>query len=98
MLFFFFFSSRRRHTRSLRDWSSDVCSSDLESMNGTLYVAPSPWFATAGPKGSFEIADVPPGRYKLETWCEKLPGTEREVAVRPGETLSVDVSLAAAKP
>src|SRR5436190_6621398 len=29
MLFFFFFSSRRRHTRSLCDWSSDVCSSDL---------------------------------------------------------------------
>src|SRR5206468_7891906 len=28
-LFFFFFSSRRRHTRSDRDWSSDVCSSDL---------------------------------------------------------------------
>src|SRR6266496_5162939 len=27
--FFVFFSSRRRHTRSLRDWSSDVCSSDL---------------------------------------------------------------------
>src|SRR5206468_7207338 len=26
----FFFSSRRRHTRSDRDWSSDVCSSDLE--------------------------------------------------------------------
>src|SRR5215204_2196325 len=29
MIFFFFFSSRRRHTRSLCDWSSDVCSSDL---------------------------------------------------------------------
>src|SRR6266496_4714697 len=29
MLFYFFFSSRRRHTSSLRDWSSDVCSSDL---------------------------------------------------------------------
>src|ERR1035437_10666068 len=27
--FFFFFSSRRRHTRYWRDWSSDVCSSDL---------------------------------------------------------------------
>src|SRR5438034_8105742 len=27
--FKFFFSSRRRHTRSLCDWSSDVCSSDL---------------------------------------------------------------------
>src|SRR3989449_4619855 len=30
--FFFFFSSRRRHTRCSRDWSSDVCSSDLESL------------------------------------------------------------------
>src|SRR6185312_2841231 len=29
MPLFFFFSSRRRHTRSDRDWSSDVCSSDL---------------------------------------------------------------------
>src|SRR2546429_1286135 len=29
--FFFFFSSRRRHTRCSRDWSSDVCSSDLRS-------------------------------------------------------------------
>src|SRR5437870_8183400 len=28
-LYFFFFSSRRRHTRWPRDWSSDVCSSDL---------------------------------------------------------------------
>src|SRR5699024_11490212 len=28
----FFLSSRRRHTRSKRDWSSDVCSSDLDEM------------------------------------------------------------------
>src|SRR6266702_3461105 len=28
---FFFFSSRRRHTRWPRDWSSDVCSSDLDA-------------------------------------------------------------------
>src|SRR5699024_710993 len=36
--YFFFFSSRRRHTRSKRDWSSDVCSSDL-MMNGLLLTA-----------------------------------------------------------
>src|SRR2546422_1341792 len=30
-MFFFFFSSRRRHTRCSRDWSSDVCSSDLSN-------------------------------------------------------------------
>src|SRR2546429_2432939 len=32
--FFFFFSSRRRHTRCSRDWSSDVCSSDLDEAVG----------------------------------------------------------------
>src|SRR5207247_8069118 len=31
----FFFSSRRRHTRSTRDWSSDVCSSDLAGTSRT---------------------------------------------------------------
>src|SRR5205809_6148519 len=31
-LMFFFFSSRRRHTRCSRDWSSDVCSSDLKEV------------------------------------------------------------------
>src|SRR5947209_4004677 len=31
-LFLFFFSSRRRHTRYWRDWSSDVCSSDLSRL------------------------------------------------------------------
>src|SRR2546429_3756485 len=32
---FFFFSSRRRHTRCSRDWSSDVCSSDLDAYADT---------------------------------------------------------------
>src|SRR3712207_7505081 len=33
---FFFFSSRRRHTRYWRDWSSDVCSSDLVGQSPLL--------------------------------------------------------------
>ena len=36
----FFFSSRRRHTRSLCDWSSDVCSSDLFSYVYRIYFRP----------------------------------------------------------
>src|SRR6266852_3971957 len=36
-LFRFFFSSRRRHTRCYRDWSSDVCSSDLVSISRRAY-------------------------------------------------------------
>src|SRR5699024_12177047 len=38
--FFFFFSSRRRHTRSKRDWSSDVCSSDLSTAPTWLCSSP----------------------------------------------------------
>src|SRR5260221_8033843 len=37
-IYFFFFSSRRRHTRSLCDWSSDVCSSDLIDVSGITHV------------------------------------------------------------
>src|SRR5699024_743528 len=38
---YFFFSSRRRHTRSKRDWSSDVCSSDLHP---EVYIIALPFF------------------------------------------------------
>src|SRR5699024_11774827 len=45
----FFFSSRRRHTRSKRDWSSDVCSSDLVARAADVDPAPSRVFvASAG--------------------------------------------------
>src|SRR5438034_11319058 len=42
---FFFFSSRRRHTRSLCDWSSDVCSSDLL---GQVTFVETYWYQLAG--------------------------------------------------
>src|SRR2546429_9431707 len=43
LVLFFFFSSRRRHTRCSRDWSSDVCSSDLIDLNNSEgFVQPTP--------------------------------------------------------
>src|SRR2546429_5643320 len=50
----FFFSSRSRHTRCSRDWSSDVCSSDLQLMrcplcNGTFQAPALPSAGTAEP-------------------------------------------------
>src|SRR5439155_2324647 len=40
----FFFSSRRRHTRWPRDWSSDVCSSDLTCLSSSCWcVKRRPW-------------------------------------------------------
>src|SRR2546426_7491197 len=38
-LFFFFFSSRRRHTRLQGDWSSDLCSSDLDNIHFEVTVS-----------------------------------------------------------
>src|SRR5947209_19780670 len=58
-VFAFFFSSRRRHTRYWRDWSSDVCSSDLDigaltfsaggaNIAGTISVPASTSFSLGG--------------------------------------------------
>src|SRR2546422_9165999 len=57
--FFFFFSSRRRHTRCSRDWSSDVCSSDLGARGAVARPT-----RNAHPAGADEAAGVllgPPG-------------------------------------
>src|SRR5207245_5369030 len=40
LIFLFFFSSRRRHTRCYRDWSSDVCSSDLTGFTQRAFIPP----------------------------------------------------------
>src|SRR5260221_8348792 len=48
---FFFFSSRRRHTRSLCDWSSDVCSSDLAAVQGRALPTSVPHLAPGGGHG-----------------------------------------------
>src|SRR5258705_6148197 len=44
--FYFFFSSRRRHTRCLSDWSSDVCSSDLNYVLNSEKWNKDPFFKT----------------------------------------------------
>src|SRR5947207_7782136 len=58
----FFFSSRRRHTRSLCDWSSDVCSSDL-----VLRVAGALLEHGVDPESIYEsvYASAPEGRVRL---------------------------------
>src|SRR5206468_8904300 len=57
--FFFFFSSRRRHTRSDRDWSSDVCSSDLAALQ-IRKVQPSVALQRR------QVGDLPRGRFEVQ--------------------------------
>src|SRR2546429_8443406 len=54
--FFFFFSSRRRHTRCSRDWSSDVCSSDLFPAGVAGHADEAREFLFAGFEEAFEGA------------------------------------------
>src|SRR6478752_7922839 len=54
--FFFFFSSRRRHTSCSRDWSSDVCSSDLwQGASGVAFLTET---ASRVRAAGYEIANV----------------------------------------
>src|SRR5260221_1391239 len=56
-IYHFFFSSRRRHTRSLCDWSSDVCSSDLQVSDEILRDRASQSFCLLLLGSRFDCAD-----------------------------------------
>src|SRR6266576_6265899 len=78
---FFFFSSRRRHTRSLRDWSSDVCSSDLAAEPEDLA------HAEVVVQRALEVR-------ALRTWVPRLH--RREQALLGGEERAAPVHVDAA--
>lgn len=62
-------------------------------MRAYVGVLPHPYFAVTSADGAFEIKNVPPGRYTLEVWHEKL-GTQRIVVdVGPGEERSANFLL-----
>jgi len=67
---FFFFSSRRRHTRYWRDWSSDVCSSDLQRQDEWIGLADNhPDLFERAKK--YEKVDTATG--KRFTWVRGMP-------------------------
>src|SRR5256884_2994745 len=71
--FYFFFSSRRRHTRCSRDWSSDVCSSDL--------LRPLAYFAEDAVVVYPQAAGTPLSDYARRRVDEVAPWFERAGAV-----------------
>src|SRR5438094_9318810 len=83
MLNYFFFSSRRRHTRSYGDWSSDVCSSDLDfghqlrNQLNAIVGAAGLLSATATSSDQRELASV------VLTGSEELAGLVDEVLDSP---------------
>src|SRR5256884_1298724 len=110
-VFFFFFSSRRRHTRCSRDWSSDVCSSDLA--NARRFVATDSFPVTAPLReGSLVLPPVAdylkpvggPGDEARRRWrggeveeneCETLGFVAQDTLLRLGDGRPAALRLAA---
>jgi hypothetical protein len=56
-------------------------------------VLDNPFFAVTGDDGKFSIPNVPPGKYTLKTWGEKLPDSSREVTVAAGAPTNLPIKL-----
>src|SRR5260221_2070137 len=82
IFFFFFFSSRRRHTRSLCDWSSDVCSSDLTDRDRTT--SPVPRAARRGSTSSASSPRISDGTPGSKTTTRARSSTQSPGAVPRG--------------
>src|SRR5690606_40136930 len=85
--FTFFFSSRRRHTRFSRDWSSDVCSSDLCTYASGRYTRIREQFNV--PLAAFEGIQAPLARLAGNAWLMDAARLLTARAVDLGEKPSV---------
>src|SRR6266581_8062714 len=84
---FFFFSSRRRHTRWTGDWSSDVCSSDLDRRRAHRLRA----IGNGCPVAHRHVL-LGPRRLGAKEWSQA-----RQDLARPGRTDVVTMSMLAGK-
>src|SRR5207245_7923831 len=81
----FFFSSRRRHTRCYRDWSSDVCSSDLTAPGRCLELTPSNSVNSKHLPGAVRVVVAPAPALSTPRRAEGLAGGMRSEERRVGK-------------
>ena len=55
------------------------------------YAIDNPYYAVTGPTGSFTIGDLPAGTYHVKAWHPVLGSQERQITVKPNETVSLDL-------
>ena len=67
-------------------------------MSAWIWVSPHPYIAVTGADGSYKIAGVPPGQYRLEVWHESLGKTARDVTVTAGKETRINMSLPVGPP
>ncbi len=62
-------------------------------MSAWVVVTTCRYNATTGDKGTYEIKDVPPGKYKLRVWHEKLGTLEKEIEITDGGKVEANFQL-----
>jgi plastocyanin len=62
-------------------------------MGAVIVVLENPYFAVTGDDGSFQIPNVPPGKYTLKTWSEKLPEHTQAITVTAGAPTTLHIEL-----
>ncbi len=72
---------------------SNKCDAGHTWMSAYIWVSKHPYYAVTDKSGKFEIADVPPGTYKLKAWHEALGTVEQTVTVAPKKEVSSDFSF-----
>jgi plastocyanin len=64
-----------------------------ERMNGLIFVTPTRLFALPSATGEFRIEGVPPGRYRVRVWSERLPELARDLSIAAGEQARVALAF-----
>jgi hypothetical protein len=72
-----------------------TCQAGHPWMSGYIVVQEHPYYALTSPRGTYSIADVPPGSYRLRVWHELLGQKEAPLTVEVGATATVDFELEA---
>jgi hypothetical protein len=62
-------------------------------MDGMIYVCPTPYFTRVQPDGSYEIANVPPGNWRLKTWQRSPHYPEQEFTVSTAAAVKQEIVL-----
>lgn len=71
----------------------DVFCALHSQMHCIVLVLPNPWFSKSDRKGRFEITGVPPGRYRLKAWHERLPSKYIDIEVPDDGYLEIDIEM-----
>jgi plastocyanin len=72
---------------------ADVFCSIHSNMHCIVLVMPNPWFAKTDADGHFTIPDVPPGKYRLKAWQERMPSQIIEITVPAEGEVKADFTL-----